>query len=90
MPESDEFGPENIWLQQKGTTALTVDETICILRPTFSNLFIWNFGDIHWLVTSLDLAVRNLFLGDFLKLRIYLNQPLALETLKENKCCEET
>jgi len=85
-PEIKDMDLDNMWFQQDGATSHTIRPILAILQQKFWGRVISRFGDVNWSPRSCDLTPLNFFLWDYAKDRVYANNPLTLEHLKNNIC----
>ena len=74
----------DFWFQQDGAMAHAARQTMTILRAAFPEHLISHFGDFSWLPRSPDLTSPDSFLWGYLKGKVYLNKPNALQDIKNN------
>jgi hypothetical protein len=82
IPELQQLGLTQIWMQQYGATGHTARLSMATLRQEFPRCLISRFGDIHWSSRSLDLTPSNYFLWGYLKERVYVGKPCTALELK--------
>ena len=88
LPKLDDIDVANMWFQQDGVTCCTANETIQLLHKTFPSRILSRFSDQNWSSRSCDLIPLNFFLWDYLKSKVYVNNPLTTCALqKEIKRC---
>ena len=77
-----EINMAELWFQQDGATAHTVNYSMAVAREMFPQHLISHFGDVHWPARSPDLSVCDFFLWGYLKSKVYCNKPRTLNDLK--------
>lgn len=75
---------EQLYFQQDGATSHTSHETIRLLREKFPGRVISRNGDINWPPRSCDLTPLDFFLWGYVKSKVYANNPVTIEALKNN------
>ena len=80
----------NIWFQDDATRHRT-NETIQLLYETFPDRVLSRFGDQNWSPKSCDLTPLDFFLWDYLKSKVYVNNPTTTHALQEEikRCINE-
>ena len=71
-----------MWFQQDGATAHTARQSMALLRGLFGERLISRFSGFNWPSRSQDLTAPDFFLWDYLKERVYVNNP---RTIQEHK-----
>ena len=80
-----------MWFQQDDATCHTANETIQLLHETLPGRVLSRFDDQNWPPTSCDLIPLDFFLWDYLKSKVYANNPTTIRALQEEikRCINE-
>ncbi|GFX61767.1 uncharacterized protein TNCV_1382651 [Trichonephila clavipes] len=80
IPELSNHDVQELWFQQDGTTCHTARATIDLLKDTFGDRLISQFGSVNWPPRSCDLTPLDYFLCSL----VYADKPQTLDHLKDN------
>lgn len=83
-PEIEDMNLDNMWFKQDGATSHTARPILALLQEKFPGRVISRFGDVNWPPRSCDLTPLDFFLWGYAKDRVYADNPLTLEHLKNN------
>lgn len=72
------------WFQQDGATSHTTRDNRALLQEKFPERVISRLGDVNWPPRSCDLTPLDFFLWGYAKDRVYANNPLTIDALKDN------
>lgn len=86
FPQLSEFRGYNsaTWFQQDSATCHTSNESLAVAKEMFAGKLISRRGDIPWPPRSPDLTPPDFFLCDYMKSRVYSNNPTTIAKLKAN------
>ena len=74
----------DLWLQQDGAMVHMALISTSALRCLFPQQMIYNFGDVTWCPSLLDLTAPDFFMQGHLKRKVYCSCPVDLNALKKN------
>ncbi|GFV75994.1 DUF4817 domain-containing protein [Trichonephila clavipes] len=69
---------QELWFQQDGATCHTARATIDLLKDTFGDRLISEFGPVNWPPRSCDLTPLDYFLWGYVKSLVYADKPQTL------------
>ncbi|GFX88677.1 putative transposable element [Trichonephila clavipes] len=84
IPELNNLDVQELWFQQDGAICHTARATIDLLKDTFGDRLISQFGPVNWPPRSCDLTPLDYFLWGYVKSLVYADKPQTLDHLEDN------
>uniref|UniRef100_A0A6P7EY70 Uncharacterized protein LOC114324347 n=1 Tax=Diabrotica virgifera virgifera TaxID=50390 RepID=A0A6P7EY70_DIAVI len=82
VPEIVVSSLSDIWFQKYGANCHTSRESMALARKRFGEQFISRFVPVNWSPISCDITPLDFFLWSYLKSKVYMNKPAAIEALE--------
>ncbi|GFU50566.1 putative DD41D transposase [Trichonephila clavipes] len=83
IPELKNHDVQELWFQQDGATCHTAHATIGLLKDTFGDTLISQFGPVNWPPRCCDLTPLDYFLWGYVKSFVYADKLQMLDQLED-------